>query len=263
MKKGHHHVSIDYYAYISGMNHWNTTFKVLFSVVALVAVIAADSIGVSIVTVGFMLLLSVGKGKIRFRDYVHLLEVPAVFILLSGIAILIQFGSGAQAIWSVPLYATNMYISPKSLELALRTALKAFAAISALYMMTLSTPMGEILAVFRKIRVPEIILELMHLIYRYIFILSEINQKQKDAAASRLGYLGYKTSLRTFGSELANLFILSMKKSESYYDAMEARGYEGKCLFWEEEKKFSPEQLFWALFYITVFVCTAAVGRYR
>lgn len=261
MRRGHHDVSVDYYAYISGIRNWNTSYKVLLSVLVLITVIAVDGLALSLATICFMLLLSVGRGKIRLHDYVQLMSIPAAFILLGAVAILIQFGSGADSLWSVPVFSTKLYISENSLSLALHTTLKAFAAVSALYMMTLSTPMGEILSVFRKIHVPDIILELMHLIYRYIFILSEINHRQKDAATSRLGYCNYRTSLRTFGKELANLFLLSMKKSESYYDAMEARGYEGKCLFWEEEKRLSAEQILWGVCYILLLTCVVAAGR--
>ncbi len=140
--------------------------------------------------------------------------------------------------------------------------LKAFSAVSALYLMTLSTPMGEIISVFRKIRVPVLILELMHLIYRYIFILSETNQRQKDAAGSRLGYCDLKTSFRTFSGELANLLVLSMKKAETYYDAMEARGYEGNALFWEETRPLTAGQLLYAGLYLALLLGTfCLIGR--
>jgi cobalt/nickel transport system permease protein len=232
-----HQVSIDYYAYKSGIRDWNSTYKVAFATAAVVLVVALDNLWVSVMTVFFMMAASVGKGKIRFRDYLRLLSIPLFFILFSSIAIMINFGNP---------------------NLALRTAVKALGAVSALYMLSLSTPIGEILSVLRKIHIPDLLLELMHLIYRYIFILSDINRRQKDAARSRLGYINYRTSLRTFGKELANLFLLSMKKSESYYDAMEARGYEGKGLFWEEKKDFTLTQFLWGAGYVfLVVICLA------
>lgn len=249
MKREHKHVSIDYYAYISGLRHWNADFKVAFAAAAVLLVVALDSSAVSVATLLFMLILTVGKGKIALHDYLHLLTVPMFFIIFSGIAIMIQFGTPRGSIFCIPLFATHLYVTEKSLMLAVTTGMKAFGAVSALYMMSLSTPMGEILSVFRRIHLPDIIVELMHLIYRYIFILSEINQKQKDAARSRLGYRNYRTSLHTFGSELANLFVMSMKKSGSYYDAMESRGYTGRCLFWEEKKRFTRGQAFCAGIY--------------
>ena len=47
---------------------------------------------------------------------------------------------------------------------------KALGAVSALYMMTLTTPLSEIIAVLRKAHIPKLIIELMNMIYRYILL---------------------------------------------------------------------------------------------
>ncbi|MFT4144197.1 MAG: cobalt ECF transporter T component CbiQ [Mobilitalea sp.] len=254
MSKTHRHVSIDYYSYHSGISSWNTFFKVIFSVGALITVIAANSLSVSMMTLCYMILLSLFIARIEARDYYRLMLIPAAFILLGGITILVQFGQETTTLFDIRFLWTRLYITSASVDLALNTIIKAFAAVSALYVMTLSTPMGEIISVFRKIRVPEIILELMYLIYRYIFILSEIKQQQKDASGSRLGYCDLRTSFRTFSSEIATLFVLSMKKADLYYDAMEARGYEGSLRFWEEKRKLTVKQLLFAGGYITLLI---------
>ncbi len=260
MHRTHEHRSIDYYSYGSGIGNWNAVYKVLFSVGALVTVIAADSIRVSAVTILFMLYLSVGAGRLSLRTYIRLMAIPAAFLLMGGAAIMLQPGSAADGLVHIRFFYIKLYITNDSLVLAGNVTFKALAAVSALYMMTLSTPMGEILSVLRRIHVPALLLELMHLIYRYIFILSEINQKQKDAAKSRLGYCDMRTSFRTFGSEAANLFILSIKKSEMYYDAMEARGYEGNGLFWEERKALTGKQLLYGFLYVILIILAVGGG---
>ncbi|MGF7143049.1 cobalt/nickel transport system permease protein [Anaerotaenia torta] len=257
-----HHFSIDYYAYRSGLGYWNTDYKAAFSVAALIIVIAADNLGISAVTILFMLFLSVGIGKLPLGEYLRMLRLPAAFLLLGAVAILIQVGRGEGSLFSIPFFGTKLFLTKESLYLAGRVVLKAFAAVSAFYMLTLSTPMGEIISVFRKLRVPNVILELMHLIYRYIFVLSDINQKQKEAAGSRLGYSSLRTSFRTFGAELANLLVLSLRRAELHYDAMESRGYEGSCLFWEEKRPLKKGQLVYGIIYIVMLAIIAAVRRW-
>lgn len=252
MAREHKHVSIDAYAYQSGMRDYNAAYKVFFSLGALIVVIAADSLYVSAATVCYMLFLTVALGKVHLHDYIRLMLVPAAFIVLSGLAIALQTGEVADAVWSVSVAGKRLGVGHEGLALAARTGIKAFGAVSALYLMTLSTPMGEILTVLRKLHIPDLIIELMHLIYRYIFTLLEQNRRQKDAAAARFGYVDFRTSLRTFGMELANLFVLSMKKSGVYYDAMESRGYEGRCLFWEERKTFTLTQFLPCLGYLVI-----------
>ena len=76
-----------------------------------------------------------------------------------------------------------------------------------------------------------------------------------NSAKSRLGYVDYKTSLKTFGNTLSNLFIVSLKKASQYYSAMESRGYDGDILFLEEEKELKMKHVFYAgVYYILIFV---------
>ena len=68
---------------------------------------------------------------------------------------------------------------------------------------------------FKNFHIPKILTELMYITYRYLFILIEIQHQIKIAAISRLGYCDIKTSLKTFSSCIANLFILSLKKHKN------------------------------------------------
>ncbi len=256
----HRHGSIDYYSYISKINNWNSMYKVILAAGAIIIVITFNNIGISIATLLFMIFLSVVAGGINAGDFFHLMLVPAAFIILGCVAIMLQFGQGQNCLFCIPISFTHIYITESSLILSMKVCLKAFASVSCMYMMILSTPMSEMIAVFRKMKIPGVVIDLMHLIYRYIFIMEDINKKQRDAAISRLGYDGIRTSLHTFGSQIANLLILSLKKSESYYDAMEARGYEGDCLFWEEERKFTIKQFLYGFVYVDLILAVFIAG---
>ena len=245
-------LQVDSYAYRSRINQWNQSFKLIFGVTTLVAVIALNQPVVSIATLCYMTFLTVGVGKISFFEYARLLLLPITFILMSSIAIAFEIGTGEPSLWEIRINHFSLSITKEGIIAAATISLKALAAISALFMITLSTPMSEVISVLRKAKVPVLLLELMHLIYRYLFILLDINQKQREATRSRLGYIDRKTAFRTFGCELANLFVLSMKKANLSYDAMEARGDEGECLFWEEKHVITRSQLIYALIYTII-----------
>ncbi len=247
--KRHTHVSIDYYAYVSGLKEWNVSYKALLAMAALLLVVAADSIPLSVMTALFMGSVSCILGRVRAGDYFRLLLIPAAFILTGGLAILIQFGTGAASLFCMPVLSTNLYVTKESLGQSLHVSLKAFGAVSCMYLLTLSTPMGEIIGVFRRLHVPNLVLELMHFIYRYIFVLLDINHRQKDAVRSRLGYQDGRMAFRVFGAEMANLLILSMSRAQEYYDALESRGYDGSCLFWEEQRKLTAGPVLVGIFY--------------
>ena len=257
MRNKHHH-NLDYYSYCSGIRCWNSTFKVVFSLISLLAVIVCDSVFVSIFTILFMGLVSVVLGKVHFDDYLNLMKVPIVFILLSGFAIAFQIGGDLSGSVELPngirlavrLFETDLYISKSGLLLAIKVGLKAFGAVSAMYMMTLSTPMGDILSVLRRMHVPGLIVELMHLIYIYM---------QKDAAASRMGYHNFRSSLRSFSYGLSNLLILALRRANASFDAMEARGYDGELRILEDVHSVDIRQILIFACYLLITIGIVAV----
>ncbi len=231
-KYNHKHTvnSIDYYAYSSKLNKLNSGYKIILGLITLVLCIIYNNMWVSIIVIGVMSFLTVIVGGLSFRKYISLLTIPIIFMILSGIPIALDIGM------------------VKTLLIMLR----AFGAVTAMYMITLSTSSVEIISSMRKIYTPNIIVELMYMIYRFIFILMDIQNNMKNAASSRLGYIDLKTSGRSFGMIGSNLMIVAMKRANTYYDAMEARGYDGRLNFLEEKKPIKLMQVLGAICFIGV-----------
>ena len=145
-----------------------------------------------------------------------------------------------------------IYWSKASLLKAGGLVFKALGAVSALYMMTLTTPLSEIIAVLRKAHIPKLIIELMNMIYRYIFIMIDTHSRMKNSAESRLGYCDFKTSCYSFGQVASNLLVVSLKRGNNYYNALEARCYDGDLRFLEEEKPLKAGQIAMAVIFIVV-----------
>lgn len=246
--------SIDFYAYTSKIKSWNSTFKVSLSVLTVILCIVLDNPYISIMVIISMACLTIIKGGIPIIEYIHILAIPIAFILLSTFTIAIDFSKQPIGEYNFYLGFCYIFTSIEQLKKMAFLILKIFAAISALQMMTLSTPSFEIIYVLRKARVPKIILELMSLIYRYIFILMDVYTKMKNSAKSRQGYCDFKTSCYTFGSIASNMFIISLGKANAYYDAMEARCYDGELLFLEEDKKVNTRQAVAFVTYISLLI---------
>ncbi len=243
---GHNHgegFSIDFYAYTSKIRHWNASFKVSLSVLILILCITLENPYVSVVVIIAMAYLTIVKGGLPLKKYLSILTIPVVFILLGTITIAIDFSKQPMGQYNLNLGFCYVFTSQTKLVEVVFLILKVFAAISALQMMTLSTPSSEIIYVLRKAHVPKLIVELMNLIYRYIFILMDVYSKMKNSAESRLGYCDFKTSCYTFGSIASNMLVISLKKANTYYDAMESRCYDGDLIFLEETKKVETIQI--------------------
>jgi len=250
---GHKHgegFSIDFYAYTSKIRHWNATFKVTFSFIILILCVILENPYVSVMVIIAMSYLSIVKGKLPANEYLKVLTIPIVFILLGTFTIAIDFSKHPIGQYNLYLGLCYVFTSHEKLKEAIFLILKVFASISALQMMTLSTPSSEIIYVLRKAHVPKLIVELMNLIYRYIFILMDVYTKMKNSAEARLGYCDFKTSCYTFGNIVSNMLVVSLKKANTYYDAMEARCYDGDLIFLEEDKKVETVQIVYAVIFI-------------
>lgn len=256
--RGHRHdtggSAIDLYAVNSGIRHWNPTFKVGFSLLLLLFCLLSNQPVISAIAILTSAILTVGLGKLPFDRYFSVLTIPLAFILMGSLAVAIDFSKQPMGDWNLFLSFGYLFVTRESLLKTLALMLKAFGAISAMFIMTLSTPSFELFSVLKKMHCPSMIVELMHMIYRFIFILMAVQQNMRIAAESRLGFVDFKTSCYSFGQILSNLFIVSLKKANAFYDAMESRCYEGEFVFLEEEEPVSGKMLGLAAVYFIMLI---------
>lgn len=252
-------MDIDYYAYNSGMRKWNSEIKMLFSLVTLVLVIVLNSIYVSIFTVVTMSLITVAVGRIKWNVYLRYLTVPLAFMIMSSFTIAAEFSFKPAG--EVRFHIIFFYIcfTVKSFFTAVNVFFKAMAGMSCLYMLAFSTPVNEIIVVMEKLHLPGILCELMSLIYRYIFILLDTAHTMQTAAKARLGYENFVKSCRSFAGIGGNLFLISLKKANSYYDAMLARGYDGKIEFLNEVYPLKLWQVTASIIYFVILIIIAFI----
>lgn len=236
-----HFEQIDYFAYHSPFRKYSAMSKFIFTMTLLLLCLYFNNIAISCYIIVTMLLINVLKNNIKLYDYIVMLSIPFVFVFFGCIAIAIEIHFENHII----IYVTKQTVL-KSICVIART----FGAVSILYFFTLSTPIYQMVFVFQKLHIPKILTELMYITYRYLFILIEIQHQIKIAAISRLGYCDIKTSLKTFSSCIANLFILSLKKAQKHYQAMEARCYTGELLFLQEKQYYNKTTTIKAILYI-------------
>ncbi len=115
--------------------------------------------------------------------------------------------------------------------------LKSWLSVQAALLLTLTTPVPDLLWALGRLHVPAALVSIMGFMYRYLFTLSDEAQRLLRARAARSGRLpGSKPggSLRwraqTAGGLVGSLFLRSYERSERVYQAMLARGYSGHAL---------------------------------
>ena len=115
--------------------------------------------------------------------------------------------------------------------------------------------MTDILEVLKKLHLPALIIELMLLIYRFIFVFLETASAIMTAQESRLGNRNFRTRIRSFGGMGAALFVLALKRANALYDAMESRCYDGRIRVLSQERPPRKKEIA-----LIVLFALAAVG---
>lgn len=261
-KHGENILSIDSYAYASRLFCVNSGLKVGSALFFLLFGLMCNSIAVSLLLIIVMLLVTVCVGKLSLHDYFSLMLIPIVFIVLSSIAILFDFSTKPLGQYRIFLGFFYLITSDDNILQTIRLICRAMGAISCLYMMVLSTPTSEIIRLMRKCKVPQLVCELMHMIYRFIFILMDVQYRMTVSAKSRLGYCDVKTSFYSFGNIAGNLLVLSLRRANAYYDALEARCYDGDIVFLSENPPLQPKQLLWPLLLTALLSAVWLLFRY-
>lgn len=221
-------ITVDKLCYNSKLRYVNAGEKFAYSILTLLLCI----FGRSFLTAGITLLangiLTVKAGGLSLRRYVKLMMIPFAFLMLSTFAIIVNISKVPLDAYAVPVGSFFITGSWASLVFGCRLILTAQACVSCLYFLSLNTTMTDILGVLKRLHCPELIMELMLLIYRFIFILMETASKIMTAQRARLGNKNFRTSLRSFGKMGAGLFMQAFWRSRSLYDAMESRCYDGQ-----------------------------------
>lgn len=255
-------INIDNYAYASKLKRKNPMEKVAFALLTLGVCLWGNSILLSLVVLLIMTWLSVRKGGIPLRFFLKLMLLPMSFLILGVLMIAFQISNDPQQfVMSVPVFGTFLGFSKIGIETAAQLFFRALGAVSCLYYLSLNTPMVDLLSVLRKLKCPKILVELMSLIYRFIFVLMETAETMYTAQNSRLGYSSLKAVYHSLGALASTLFIRAYKRSDEIYTAMEARGYDGDIEVLEELAPFSWQGFLPAVLINMILIGSVLLGR--
>ncbi|WP_143315720.1 cobalt ECF transporter T component CbiQ [Clostridium sp. HBUAS56017] len=251
-------ITIDKLAYNSNLRHKDPSLKSFFAIsILLICVIARSNI-ISLVTLVLMGAITLLYNNISLTYYLKLLTVPFLFLLLSSVAIIFNITTYPLDLFSLEFGSHYLAISSNSLFFTINLILTAISSISCLYLLTLTTPFTDLLSVFKKIHCPFIIIELMLLIYRYIFVLLDIALTIQTSQKSRLGNKNFKTSLYSMSQMLSVLLIRSFKKASTLYDSMESRCYNGEIHVLNETYEICTKDIL-VVILIEVFILALAI----
>lgn len=248
-------ILIDKLSYSSKLRYKSAYLKTFLAICTLLICVISRSIVVSLITLITMGGITIFLGGIALIYYIKLLRIPLLFLLLGTIAIIINYTDNTKnALLIIPFLYKNLTVSASSINFGIQLILTSLASVSCLYFLALTTPMTDIILVLKKIRCPHLLIELMLLIYRFVFVLLDISNALSNSQKSRLGNKNFKVSCYSAGHLMAVLLVRAFQKSSHLYDAMESRCYDGSVNVLSETYPASKKSIVYVLLFESILV---------
>ena len=237
--------SIDSYAYSNKLRKFHPAEKCAFAMITLIICLAAASLTTSLAVFALMSVAVVGYAGIPGRVFAGFMSVPVSFLLVGVLTIAVTVTKEPVAfLFGLSVQGINIGVTSVGSAAAVSLLFKSLGAVSCLYFLSLTTPMIDIVYVLRKMKVPALFVELMTLIYRFIFVLAETAEKIYTSQSSRLGYGGVKVAFSSLGGLASTLFIKSFHRSQLLFQSLSSRCYTGGLNVLEAEYTYSVRNLF-------------------
>jgi len=205
-------------------------------------------------------LITITMAKIPGRFYCKLLLIPLSFVLLSAAVVAFMYGTG-NSLFGVHIFGLNLSVREEGANLALLLIARTFGGMCSLFFVALTTPMIDIFAVQKSLRIPDSVIELSMMIYRYIFVFLDQAAMIHSAQVMRLGDARLKNSLNSFAMLSSALFLRSWEQGERLMVAMDARCYDGKLDLAEQAGKTDTRAVFAVAAYLAAVAALAILTR--
>jgi len=215
-------------AQTNGLREVNTYLKLVTGLGAILLCLLSTSylapLFIALLLTGTILILA----RVDAKTYADLFIVPLWFAIMSVAGIILITG-GQDIFWSWDILPSfTLSITRESINQGMLVFCRVIGGMSAMIFIALTTPMTDIFIVFRQCRVPEVVIDLMMIIYHTIFILMDQVIQIYHAQLMRLGYSTWRESIHSFASLSGAAFIASWDAGEDLIKAMDARCYDGK-----------------------------------
>jgi len=200
---------------------------------------------VQMMITAWLALWTVGYARIPARTYGQLCVLPLGFYLANLPALVLQISWQSAVIpadaWAgVAVGSGYLYLSQQGLAQAGALLARAIALTACLYFAILTVPFAELLGVLQRLGLPALVLDLLALMYRFIFILAETTTELVAAQQARSGFSSWRRQLRSVALLVGQLFERSLANYRQFSLGLTARGYDGKLHFLPSHRYHLP-----------------------
>lgn len=219
---------IDHYAYSNRFRFVDPAQKAGLALLVILLCLVLDRPAVGLLAAGWMWGLA-SRAGLPAVVFTRLLLAEGLFLLLavSGVALSLSLTPPEGSFWLWKVGPWWLGSSQASIETAARLATRALGSVAAMNFLALTTPVVDLVDLLRRLRVPVPLIDLMTLVYRFLFTLFECLSRMHTAQDSRLGYINLRRGMVSAGVLVTRLFVEAYHRSCRLQIALESRGSSG------------------------------------
>lgn len=236
---------IDAYAYSNRLRWTHPGEKIIFAGVIITVCLISGAAPVCLLGLLLATLAVTVRAGIALSAFWYFVRLPVGFIVMgiATVAIIVVPQDAPGTLVAVQVGPWHLGMTTDSFAAAGRIFGVSIACVSSTLFLALTTPMVDLADQLLRWRVPVLFVELMTLVYRFIFVLLETAQAMHIAQESRLGYSTWGRTLRSVGMLASNLYIRANTRAEALFTALSARGYTGELRVLRETPHWSATNL--------------------
>lgn len=219
---------IDDYAYKNKLYKVNPNKKFIIGMLLLILSLINPFNYISLLIIALMSFVIVVIAKIELKDYLHFIKIPLTFLIISIIMILLNFSHNKEIfLYSIKIGNLYVGVTNESLKSAMHLFFRALSCLTCIYFIMLTTPFYQLIFVFKKLHLPDVVLEISMLMYRFIFIFIEEVSDIRKSQELRFGYINLKNGYNSFGLLVSMLFKRMMIRYDEMSIALDMKLYDG------------------------------------
>lgn len=217
-------LALDDTAWSSPWRTRSTLEKAVLSLGLLTVAVTSPSWQVSAVVLAVGAAIALFVARVPLRSYFLALLGPVAFLVIGASVIAVHIGSATpDALWAWGPFS----VTRESLVLALTVSMRSIAAFAALLLLAMTTPLSDVLTGLRRIRMPDVLVDIAGLIYRMLFSLLGSASAIMEAQRSRLGYSSGPAARRSVGSLGIAVLMQAWNRARRLEAGLAGRGYTG------------------------------------
>lgn len=219
---------IDKYAYTNRLANFNPMTKFIFVIGTLLIATILDNLYINLFLFMLMVFLTIFAAKIPWNKYCKLMVIPTIFLIISIVTLLLSFSEEDRFIWSIKIWGKYLGTNYESLKGSIKVGIRVLATISSTLFLGLTTPLNDIIRVLKKLKIPNTLIELVLLIYRFIFTLLEESKDIIMAQEMKFGYINMKNSYKSIALLIKCLFIRLLIRYKDMVISLDTKLYTGE-----------------------------------